>query len=42
MEVNKDTEYILGFDIGGTKISGILSDIEGNVKSSSRRLTVKP
>ncbi len=41
MGLNRANEYILGFDIGGTKISGILSDSNGNILSSSRRMTVK-
>lgn len=35
------SDFILGFDIGGTKISGIIADNHGKILKSSRKYTVK-
>jgi len=39
--LKSNIETILGFDIGGTKISSVMSTAEGKILSSSRKNTVK-
>lgn len=39
MELRLDRDYIIGIDIGGTKLAVVLSDRQGNIMEKTRRLT---